>query len=209
MLVKHLGTYKTRDGRIVKAINDEKISNLYLLDNNTYVGCVWVYTGCRYTNSQEDDLDIIEEILPGEQPLLPYTIKLTYDLKLSKEDYEKYEPIGEYRKANKGEFYFNGDKIVQWSYDKTQGRYVIFKEKVKPYQWPMINDKPLAGWGFAKDKNGATYLYDKRPTKNRDVWLSGGSGLCTNCSKLIRLNIPVPEITDWEKPVLNPYYKQE
>lgn len=128
---------------------------------------------------------------------------------------DDYELTGEFRRVCCGEhyLYFHLDgsvSILRNTYidTKTDSSHFIVKKKIK-YEWPMINGEPMKGWGFAKDKDGVIYFYNAKPRKNGLVWFDGNTYNTNiiNAEALKELGIPIPEIPNWEKPVLNPYYK--
>lgn len=132
--------------------------------------------------------------------------QITITIELSEADAAKYEATGEFRKPLGGEYYFWDDgKIYQKSHSREAIKEAfIFRPKPEPYKWPEW----LKGWGFAMDKGGKIYWYEDEPSMGNGKWNEKESEVC-EVGFFATLGIPIPTITDWTKPVINPNWKGE
>jgi hypothetical protein len=110
-----------------------------------------------------------------------------------------YEPTGEWRPAKKGEAVVNSYGNVDIASFDFSGSHIILRPK---WQWPAW----LKGWGFAMDKGGGIYFHVNKPRQTEFDWDSGDQIFCAD--DFPSIGIPVPSITDWTQPVVNPNWKQ-
>lgn len=128
-----------------------------------------------------------------------------YKIKLPRlvRDGVEYEPTGECRSPRNGEWYLQpGWSPFQASFDYTDtDTYPILRPVWKWPEW-------LQGWGFAMDDCGNVYWFENEPIRGATMW-NNNHGITIQSNAFDVLGIPVPEITDWRVPVLNPNYKPE
>ena len=120
-------------------------------------------------------------------------------------DGTRYEPTGEFRRTNKGEFYLYCDGLVYFADIPSTGLRHILRPVAPPYEWPA----GLRGWGWAMDANGMVFLYTNEPERNVTSWTciaTRGGVIAPLTVELITGHKP-PQITDWREPVRNPNWE--
>lgn len=114
----------------------------------------------------------------------------------------QYEPTGEYRQPNPGEYFLDDENTVCYvGRSRLAARYPILRPT---WTWPEW----LSGWGFALDSDGNFYWYENEPVKSDKDWDTENEIKPVRITDNIRRMIPSlpPLPTDWKKPILNPNY---
>lgn len=114
----------------------------------------------------------------------------------------QYEPTGEYRQPNPGEYFLDGENTVCYvGRSRLAARYPILKPK---WTWPEWLD----GWGFALDSDGSFYWYAEEPEEGESYWNPENITKAVPITDNTRLMLPSlpPLPTDWKKPILNLNY---
>ena len=115
-------------------------------------------------------------------------------------DGNEYEATGERRPPKRGEYLLWDRGVALAAMNDMQGDYIILRRK---WTWPSW----LGGWGFASESSGRVRWYQCRPDIQPGVCAYSGVAMSIADLQKISPTFTPPVITDWTKPILNPYYK--
>jgi hypothetical protein len=113
---------------------------------------------------------------------------------------EGYEATGECRCPCIGEYYLSQDSAILAGFTFSAEKHIILRKK---YVWPEW----LKGWGFVRLKNrDVVELLIDPGILNCDGWDIKCPRRYVVADTLKLMGVPVPDITEWDRPVLNPNY---